>query len=470
VTTIGRDAVGIAAAVKAGEISAREVVEESIARIEKLDPQLNAVVAQRFDEALAEVDAGLPDGPLTGVPTLVKDLGMHVAGLPTTRGSRLWAGDVSAEDSELVARYKRAGMVVLGMTNSPELGKNASTEPLLHGPTHNPWSREHSPGGSSGGSAAAVASGMVPVAHGNDGGGSIRIPASMCGLFGLKPSRGRVSAKPETGALAYPLGINHALTHTVRDSALLLDIASAPVAGSAIGAPGGDVPFVEQLRRDPGRLRIGLVTTRTDGGAVDPEVVAAVRRTAALCEELGHQVEETTIPDDHAATMASFGALMGANLLAAVDRRLAELGRELRDDDLEPFTLMMYEHYRSSLSVTDLHAALGGVEETAWRVGRAFSSYDLLLTPTIALPVPELGVLDTSRPEVMWARAGDYSAFTGLFNTTGMPAMSVPAGVDATGLPLGAHFVADLGREGLLLSLAARLEEASPWPVLAPGY
>jgi amidase len=311
---------------------------------------------------------------------------------------------------------------------------------------------------------------MVPVAHGNDGGGSIRIPASMCGLFGLKPSRGRISAKPETGALAYPLGINHALTHTVRDSAVLLDIASAPLHGSAIGAPGAELPFTELMERDPGRLRIGLVTERTDGGTVDPQVVAAVRRTAAVCEQLGHVVEETTIPDDNAATMASFGDLMGASLLAQVDRRLAGLGRELRDDDLEPFTRMMYDHYRGTLSVTDLHAALGGVEETAWRVGRAFASYDLLLTPTVALPVPELGVLDTSKPDVMWTRAGDYSAFTGLFNTTGMPAMSVPAGVDDAGLPLGAHFVADLGREGLLLALAARLEEAAPWPVLAPGY
>lgn len=467
---VGRDAVATAAAIKAGEVSAREVVEEAIARIEKLNPELNAVVAQRFEEALAEVDAGLPEGPLRGVPTVVKDLGMHVAGLPTTRGSRLWADDVSAEDSELVARYKRAGMVVLGMSNSPELGKNASTEPLLHGPTRNPWSRTHSPGGSSGGSAAAVASAMVPVAHGNDGGGSIRIPAAMCGLFGLKPSRGRVSAKPETGALAYPLGINHALTHTVRDSALLLDVAAAPLAGAAIGAPGGDVPFVEQARRDPGRLRIGLVTTRTDGGVVDEQVIEAARRTAALCEELGHVVEETTIPDDQAATMGTFGTVMGASLLAQVDRRLAELGRELRDDDLEPFTRMMYDHYRGSLSVTDLHTALGGVEQTAWRVGRAFASYDVLLTPTVALPVPELGVLDTSKPEVMWTRAADYSAFTGLFNTTGMPAMSVPAGLDRDGLPLGAHFVADFGHEGLLLSLAARLEEAAPWPVLAPDY
>lgn len=470
-STIEQDAIGTAAAVRAGEVSAREVVEDAIARIEKFNPKLNAVVAERFEDALAEVDAGLPDGPLRGVPTLVKDLAMHVAGLPTTRGSRLWADDVSNEDSELVARYKRAGMVVLGMTNSPELGKNASTEPLLHGPTRNPWSLAHSPGGSSGGSAAAVSAGLVPVAHGNDGGGSIRIPASMCGLFGLKPSRGRVSAYPETGALAYPLGINHALTRSVRDSALLLDIAARPlVPGSAIGAPGGEVPFGELMQRDPGPLRIGLVTERTDGGVVDDQVVTAVRRTAQLCEDMGHVVEETTIPDEYGATMAAFATLMGSSLLAQVDRRLAELGRDLREDDLEPFTRTMYDHYRGRISVTDLHAALGGVEEGAWRVGRAFTAFDLLLTPTLALPVPKLGVLDTTDVQAMWTRVADYSAFTSLFSTTGMPAMSVPAGLDRDGLPLGAHFVADLGQEGLLLALAARLEEAAPWPASAAGY
>lgn len=468
--SIGMDAVGIAGAVAAGETSAREVVEQSIARIEAHNGALNAVVAERFDQALAEVDRGLPAGPLCGVPTLVKDLGMRVAGLPTTRGSRLWADDVAQADSELVARYRRAGMVVLGMTNSPELGKNASTEPLLHGPTHNPWSTAHSPGGSSGGAAAAVSSGMVPVAHGNDGGGSIRIPASMCGLFGLKPSRGRVTAAPETSVLAYPLGINHALTHSVRDSALLLDLAAERLPGSAVGAPTPDGSFSAQLARATGRLRIGLVTRRTDGGEVNEEVLAATRSMAKVCEELGHVVDEVEIPDDHEATMASFGTLMGVSLLAQVDHRLAELGRELREDDLEPFTRMMYDHYRGTLGPTDYYDALCGVQATAWRVGRAFVEHDLLLTPTIALPVPELGVLDTSNPEAMWTRAGDYSAFTSLFNITGMPAMSVPHGTDSGGLPLGAHFVADFGREDLLLSLAARLEEAAPWPVLAPGY
>ncbi|KAB2810548.1 amidase [Pimelobacter simplex] len=464
------DAIATAAAVRSGEVSAREVVEDAIARIEKHDPALNAVVARRFDEALAEVDAGLPGGPLHGVPTLVKDLGMQVAGLPLTRGSRLWAGDVSTVDSELVQRYRRAGMVVLGVTNSPELGKNASTEPLLHGPTRNPWSLAHSPGGSSGGAAAAVSAGLVPVAHGNDGGGSIRIPASACGLFGLKPSRGRVTTYPVAGTLAAPLSANHVLSRSVRDSALLLDLSSAPRHGDALAAPTPSSPFVEQASHAPLRLRIGLVTRRADGGVVSPEVVAAVRATAALCEELGHVVEEVEPGYDAELLMSGFGTLMGVSLLADVEHRLAELGRDLRDDDLEPFTRMIHDHYRATMTPVHVYDALAAVQTVGWQLGAAFTSYDLLLTPTLPLPVPELGVLDTSDPAVMWERGGDYSSFTAVANATGMPAMSVPCGLDTAGLPLGAHFVGDLGAEGTLLALAAQLEAARPWDRVAPAY
>lgn len=464
------DATATAAAIRSGEVSAREVVEASIARIEKHDPVLNTVVAERFEAALAEVDAGLPAGPLAGVPMLVKDLGMQVAGLPLTRGSRLWADDVATVDSELVRRYRAAGLVVLGMSNSPELGKSPSTEPLLHGPTRNPWATTHSPGGSSGGSAAAVSAGLVPVAHGNDGGGSIRIPASACGLFGLKPSRGRVTTFPAPNTLAAPLSANHVLSRTVRDSALLLDLSSAPLPGDAFAAPTPARPFAEQAAQPPGTLRIGLVTTRADGGAVAPETVAAVRRTAALCEELGHRVEEVELTYDAPLLMSGFAALMGITLLADVDHRLATLGRELRDDDLEPFTRVMYDYYRASLTTVQLYDAHVALQQTGWQLGAMFGELDLLLTPTLPLPVPELGTLDVTRPEVMWERAGDYSAFTAAMNVTGMPAMSVPCGLDSSGVPLGAHFVGDLGTEGLLLSLATQLEAARPWPLVAPDY
>jgi amidase len=464
------DAVATAEAVRSGRVSAREVVTEAISRIEKHDPELNVMVAERFEAALAEVDAGLPDGPLRGVPTLIKDLGMQVAGLPATRGSRLWADDVRETDSELVRRYKRAGMVVLGTTNTPELGKNASTEPLLHGPSHNPWSTDHSTGGSSGGSAAAVAAGLVPVAHGNDGGGSIRIPASMCGLFGLKPSRGRVTAWPDPGVLAAPLSVHHALTQTVRDSALLLDIAAAHLPGAAVGVPAPDGSFADEVGRPPGRLRIGLVLTRPDGGRVDPVVVRAATDAARLCEELGHEVEEVELGHDHELSTRSFGVSMGISLVAQVDQRLAELGRELREDDLEPFTRAMYDNYRRTLTPTSVHDALCGVQATAWQVGRHFEDHDLLLSPTVALPVPRLGVLDTTSPEAMWRLGADYSAFTSLYNVTGMPGISVPFGHDEDGLPLGVQLVADLGREALLLRIAASLEEAAPWSHTAPGF
>ncbi|MBC9731924.1 amidase [Nocardioides marmotae] len=464
------DAIAAAEAVRAGEVSPRELVEDAIARIEKADGVLNAVVAERFEAALAEVDAGLPDGPLTGVPTLVKDLGMQVAGLPLARGSRLWAGDVQTVDSELVRRYRAAGMVVLGTTNSPELGKNASTEPVLHGPARNPWSPAHSPGGSSGGAAAAVSAGLVPVAHGNDGGGSIRIPASACGLFGLKPSRGRVTTYPVPTTLAAPLPANHVLTRSVRDSALLLDLSSAPLPGDALAAPTPSAPFAEQAAGAPGRLRIGLATRRADGGEVSLEVVAAARRTAALCEELGHVVEEIELAYDSDLLTGGFGVLMGASLLADVTHRLAELGRPLQDDDLEPFTRMLYDHYAASMTPVQVYDAQAAVQQVGWQLGAMFGRVDLLLTPTLPLPVPELGFLDTTDPSVMWQRGGDYSSFTAVANATGMPAMSVPAGLDAGGLPLGAHFMGDLGAEGTLLALGTQLEAARPWELLAPSY
>ena len=463
------DAVGTAAAIRSGELTAREAVEQAIARIEKHDPGLNAVVGRRFDEALAEVDAGLPDGPLTGVPVLVKDLGMQVAGLPHTRGSRLWADDLATTDSELVARYKRAGMVVLGTTNTPELGKNASTEPLLHGPTRNPWAPTHSPGGSSGGSAAAVAAGFVPVAHGSDGGGSIRIPSSMCGLFGLKPSRGRVTAFPGPGALAAPLTVHHALTRSVRDSALLLDIAAAPTPGAPLGLAGPGDSFAAAAGRDPGRLQIGLLTRRPDGGPTDPGVEAVVRDAAALCERLGHVVEETEWTHDHGPVQASFSTFMGVSLQREVAERLARLGRDLRDDDLEPFTRVLLDHHNSTLSATAVYDAYAGAETAARQVGRLFATYDVLLAPTVAMPPPPLGLLDTTNPRAIYTEATTYSAWTSLLNLTGQPAASLPLGTSSDGRPIGVQLVADTGREALLLALSAHLETATPWPAPAPS-
>jgi amidase len=461
------DATALAAAVRSGDLSARESVEQAIERIERLDGRFNVMVGQRFDEALAEVGRGLPDGPLTGVPTLVKSLGADVAGLPTTRGSRLFAEKVAAADSELVRRYRAAGMVVLGTTNTPELGLNASTESAVHGSARNPWRASHSTGGSSGGSAAAVSAGMVPVAHANDGGGSIRIPASMCGLFGLKPSRGRVSPAPYPATLAAITSHQHAITRTVRDSALLLDISAGPLPGDAYGIAAPRTTFADAVGRDPGRLRIGLVTSLRNGPETHPDCVAAAELVARVAESLGHEVVTIDATWDVARVQATSGILMGTALVAAVEERLAELGRDLRDDDVEPFTRVLFDHYRTG-AAGDVVRALQEAQNISWEIGLLFDRVDVLLTPTLCRPTPELGYLDTRDPAAMYERAIQYSGWTSTFNVTGMPAMSLPLAQDSTGLPLGVHVVADHAHEELLLSLAAQLERAAPWRRLAP--
>lgn len=455
------DAVGLAGLVRSGELSPREVVETAIARIEKLNPTLNAVVYTRFEAALAEVDAGLPDGPLRGVPVLIKDLGMEVAGLPATNGSRLFADAVAARDSELVARYKRAGMVVLGTTNSPEFGLSASTEPLLHGPTRNPRSLTHSSGGSSGGSAVAVATGMVPIAHASDGGGSIRIPASMNGLFGLKPSRGRVTPAPSPTVLAAPASAHHVLATSVRDSAVMLDISSARVPGTVIGVPLEAGSFAAAAGIAPRPLRIGFASGFEDL-ATDPEVLTVLETTARLCESLGHTVVPVPAPFDPARTAMANAPLMGAAFAAQVQRRLTQLGRDLAEDDLEPFSAILFENY-AAMPATALVEALREAQEIGWELGALFTEYDVLLMPTIALRVPPLGLLDTSNPDSMYHHAAAYGAWTSAFNATGMPAVSLPMGSDTAGLPIGVQFAADLGAEALLLSLSAQLEAAAGW-------
>ncbi len=456
------DGLGLGAAIRKGDVTAVEAVEAAIARIDALDPRLNAVVAQRFDEARAEAAGPFAHGPFAGVPYLVKALGAQVTGLPTSRGSRLWADDVAPADSLAVARARAAGVIVLGMTNTPELGKNGSTEPLYHGPTRNPHDLRRSAGGSSGGSAAAVASGMVPIAHGNDGGGSIRIPSAACGLFGLKPSRGRVPNTPFLEAFSYPVGCTHSLTRTVRDSAALLDVVAGPAPGDAVAVAAPARPFLDEVGADPGRLRIGFTNVTARGVTADDDLVDAVSRTASSCESLGHSVEEAAFIYDAEAANGALAAVMSVNVAFAVDARLAALGRGLQADDLEPFTRVLYDGGRAMPGTTVI-GALQQLERTGREVAPFFEQYDLLLTPTMAIRVPELGWVDTRRPETM-VNASAFAAFTGVFNTTGHPAMSVPAGVDGNGMPIGVQFVARLGHEATLLRLASALEAAAPWP------
>ncbi|MFN8026111.1 MAG: amidase family protein [Acidimicrobiia bacterium] len=462
----GLDGLGLAAAIRAGDLSSAEAVDAAIARLDERNPALNVLVAERFDEARDEARGHLPDGPFAGVPFLVKALGANVAGLPTTRGSRLWADDVQVADSVAVARFRAAGLVVLGMTNTPELGRNGTTEPLLHGPAHNPRGLGYSTGGSSGGSAAAVASGIVPVAHANDGGGSIRIPASANGLFGLKPSRGRVPNAPSVDSLAYPVACNHAVTRTVRDSAALLDAISGPTVGDMFAAPTPARPFLDEVGAPTGRLRVAFTTDTAKGDSADPELCDAVRRMAALCEELGHDVVEAEFTYDTELHGNAMNAIMGVSVAVPVKRRLAELGRDLRDDDLEPFTRILFDMANGRTAV-EYYMALQDAERVTRDIAPFFETYDVLLTPTMQMVVPPHGLADTSKPETM-VNAAKFASFTGIFNLTGQPAVSIPFGTDERGLPIGVQFAARYGAEDLLIRLSSQIEEAAPWQLTAP--
>lgn len=463
------DMVDLARLVREGEITPGELLNAVTQRIEERNPRLNALIATRIAEAQDEIARGLPDGPLRGVPFAVKDIVCDVAGLPTTAGSRLFADAVAEHDGVLATRYRRAGLVIVGKTNTPELGKNASTEPLLHGPTLNPWMPTHSAGGSSGGSAAAVAGGILPAAHANDGGGSIRIPAACCGLFGLKPSRGRVPDDHRSNAFAYPLAATHAVTRTVRDSAALLDAVSGPEPGDPYGPlpapPFGS--FLASLDHPLPRLRIGFAIAPADGVSAYTEAVAAVERTAALLSDLGHDVKVAAPQWDPVIATLSSAVAMITSTRAQIEERLDALGRPLADDDLEPFTRFLLDNIPPQ-SAVDFRRALQSFELIGRQIAPFFERYDAWLTPTMRVPVPLLGVLDTSDPIAMATHGPAMNSFTSVFNITGLPAASVPAGFDTEGLPVGVQLTTRMGSEDTLLRLAREIERAAPWPWQAP--
>ncbi|MEX1217980.1 MAG: amidase [Acidimicrobiales bacterium] len=463
------DTIGLAALVASGQVSSAELVEASITRIETRNPTLNAVVAKRYDAARSEAQVVTAGGPLAGVPFLVKDLNCDVNGLPSTKGSRLFADVVATEDSELTKRFKAAGLLILGNTNTPEMGKAPVTESVLFGPAHNPWNTAHSTGGSSGGSAAAVAGGIVTAGHANDGGGSIRIPASECGLFGLKPTRGRTPTWPAAAAFSYPMGIGHAVTRTVRDSAALLDAIAGPLAGDPYPAPPAPQAgtFLAALDQPLPKLRIGFSTVSPAGKEMHAAGVDAILRTAHLLESLGHEVSEAAPTWNVAMPANSLAVVMGAAGAKMVEDRLAFLGRDLADDDIEPFTRFIHDRVKT-LDPLRLIEALQEIEFVSRDVARFYEHQDIWLTATLPVPVPELGVIDTTNVESVFAYAGRFSELTAVFNVTGQPAASVPAGVDANGLPLGVQIVGRHCSEELLLQLAAQIEQAAPWPKVAP--
>ena len=463
------DATGLAELIAANEVTPDEVLDAALSIIDERNPEVNAFVTRCDDEARNTIAAGLADGPLRGVPYAFKDLNAHVAGLPNTNGCRLFADVVSPVDSEFVARLRRAGMVVVGKTNTPSFGTSPSTEPVLFGPTRNPWDTTRSAGGSSGGAAAAVASGMLPAAHATDGGGSIRIPASACGLFGLKPTRNRVTLSPYAGEGWGGMSVGHAVTRSVRDSALLLDLTSAPCPGDPTFAPRPERPYLEEVTTDPGKLRIGLLDRPiSEGTEVDPEVLAALADAARLCEQLGHDVTPVKWPEFPVKPQAAMSVLTSANIAASIDDRLAQLGRAEQDDDLDLWMRSIVGQGRN-VSGNDYVHAISGIHAIGRAIANWMSSFDVLLSPTIAILPPAIGVLDPMKPvqEVVGILA-QHTGFLAIFNATGQPAMSVPLGSSADGRPIGIQFVGQFGDESTLFRLAGQLERAQPWTGLAP--
>lgn len=462
------DATAQAELVRRREVKPVELVEAAIQRVERLNPQLNAVITPMFERAREEAEGELPEGPFTGVPFLLKDLLAGYKGVRLTFGSAFFKDYVPDFDSELVTRLRRAGLVIIGKTNTPEFGILPTTEPHLFGPTRNPWNPERTAGGSSGGSAAAVASGMVPMAHANDGGGSIRIPSSCCGLFGIKPTRARNPLGPAVGDIIGGLVVEHAVTRSVRDSAALLDATSGPDLGDPYWAPPPARPFLQEVGADPGRLRIAY-TTRAQDTQVHPDCVRAVEEAAKLCAELGHEVEEGDLSLDVEAITPHFMTLWAAAQAWMADGMAALVGKTPSPEQFEPLTWALIEMGRGFNAAQYLIAvtALQGVSR---EVARRFVDYDLWLTPTVAEPPPPLGTFESPPDNPLYGivRAAAFVPFTPICNITGQPAMNVPLYWNEEGLPVGVQFIARFGDEATLFRLAAQLEEARPWAERRP--
>jgi len=460
------DATAQAELVARGEASPRELVDEAIARVEALNPALNAVIHERFDRAREEARA-LPesDSPLRGVPFLVKDAVCHTAGDPFHCGMRLlkrlnW---IENDDTWLAARFRAAGFVFIGKTNTPELATSVTTEPLAYGASHNPWDLSRSTGGSSGGSAAAVASGMVAVAHGNDMGGSIRFPASMCGIVGLKPTRARTTLGPDFGEYWGPLTHEFVLTRTMRDTALVLDAVAGPGLGDPYTAPPPSRPYREEVGADPGRLRIGLRTRRRDGGASQPDCLRAVARTGELLASLGHHVEEVDLPALDAPVDDAFGIVMCVAVARDLARWRTRTGVEPADDDIEPGNLMLAS-FGDGISGLDYAGAIERMQAWSRGVAAWWADHDVLVTPTSPEPPVPLGELAPGiQDPAVGTRMGKLVSFTSPFDITGQPAISLPLHWNADGLPIGVQLAAAYGREDVLLRVGAQLEMAAPW-------
>jgi amidase len=461
------DAVGLAELIRNGELSPVELIDDTIDRIERLNPQLNAVIHPNFEAAREAAAGDLPDGPFRGVPMLIKDLWPAEKGQPFHQGIQGLknAGYRADLDANIIKAYRAAGFVMAGRTNTPEMGLAATTEPIAHGPTRNPWNLEHGAGGSSGGAAAAVAAGMLPAANASDGGGSIRIPAAMCGLVGLKPSRGRISMGPQRDE--WGNSVQHVVSHTVRDTAAILDATAYTFPGDGVIAPAPSAPFLSYVDTDPTPLRIGVLADSVrDNIPIDPEVQAAVRWTADQLQGLGHEMLDDSPPALHDQELiASYGALWTAAVAASLDTFGQWIGRELTEDDVEPMTWALNKRGRT-LSALEMTKA--GERAMVFRHQMAdwwADSADLLLAPTCLRPAPLIGESSGTKenPFENVHVTLAYSTLTAPFNSTGQPAISLPLRHTVGDLPIGLQLIAAYGREDLLLKVAGQLERALPW-------
>ena len=499
---VRHDALALAELVRRGDVSASELLESAIARIELHNPALNAVVRKRYDAARAEALAVDPAAPLAGVPFLVKDLLATLAGEPTGNGNRVLASMPMPRDSELVRRWRAAGLVIAGRSNTPEFGLNPYTEPLLYGATRNPWSAAHSPGGSSGGSAAAVAARLVPLASGGDGGGSIRIPASCCGLFGFKPSRGGTPTGPDNGELWQGFAIEHVISRSVRDSAALLDATWGADSGAPYAAPVRARPFLDDVGSAPGRLRIAVCRQPLFGRTVHADCITALDDGARLLESLGHHVDDAAPPVDRVACAIDFVTILAGQVRADIEAVSSLAGRRPRAADFEPASYSLGLLGRA-LSAADYATAARTLQLAARTAAPFFERFDVLMTPTMGSPPALIGALQPSVTEQRLMRlinaldAGwllkvlgvvkplaektfDYIPFTPLFNASGQPAMSVPLHWSTAGgpslpslpsLPIGLQFATRLSGDATLFRLAGQLEQARPWfDRVPPGF
>ncbi len=456
------DGLGLAALVRQGDVSATELLDEAIARTEQVNDQLNAVVRKHYDVAREAIDAGLPDGLFTGVPFLLKDLHQMLVGTVTSNGSAAFLENMADHDTTLVSRYKRAGLTIFGKTNSPELGLMPVTEPQAFGPSRNPWDTNTTPGGSSGGASAAVAAGILPVAHASDGGGSIRIPAACTGLVGLKPSRGRTPFGPDKSEGWGGQSINHVVSRTVRDTAAMLDATAGPETGEAYSAPHFAGVYLAAISQKLHSLKIAVCTEKVGQGSYSADAKDGLAKTVALLEGLGHQVEEVSLPGELGIAATQGFAIISANAALALGQRAEAMACTIDELDIEEstrFTASM----GLSLKATDYIQAIQANQAAGVAMGRFHQQYDVLLTPTLATSPAPVGYIGDAPADEYADRLFGFMGDTALFNQTGQPSISLPLYWTGDTMPLGMMFTAAFGDDALLLQLAYQLEEAQPW-------